>query len=170
MLQFPRYGASADDEVLDVAQPLSLLGNLQRVPHLQGYHGGKVNDTFIERRQCVTGKGMTRWLHGEQFHIALQGTHHHHLSGDVVQRHTEKGGVGRMESQEVARHSCACAHAFLFYIYEFGSARTATCAHLHSGRGIVPLGKEIVNGHTSSTLARHILEPCSSMSISMLSV
>ena len=35
-------GSSANDEVAYVHQPVALLGHLQRVPHLQGDHGGEV--------------------------------------------------------------------------------------------------------------------------------
>ena len=94
------YSPSANDEVTYLLQQLQLVGHLHTVKHLQGHHGSKV--------RCLLqgGKGMTGGRHLPQLQMRLQGTYHHHLACNIVERHAQQCRLLWLKLQKMAGHLC----------------------------------------------------------------
>ena len=107
------------DEVTNLSQSLRCL--LHEVPHLHRYHRGKINGTFPLRtpfRLCA-----------DQSQSAGQGSHHHHFSCDIVERHTEQSCVALLQSQKIAGDTCRSLHASFLHLHRFRLARRTAGMH-----------------------------------------
>ena len=86
---------TTDDEMTDLAKTLTLFRHLKGVINLKGHHRREV----YRITQC--GKRVAGRLDSDKVQLALQGPHYHHLACNIVERHTEQGGVAPTETEEV---------------------------------------------------------------------
>ena len=155
-------GTTADEQMAHLPQPFAFLRHLQRVPYLHGNHGSEEPTPIPSPREesrislyCWEGikiplpwgggrgglaaQRVSTRFHADQSQTAFQRPHHHHLSGNVVERHAEQGRVARLQSQEVARHACRSQHASFLYEHLLRCTRRPTGLHPHIRRRAVPL-------------------------------
>lgn len=85
-------GASAYDQVAYLHESTALFGLAERVVHLHGHHGGKVDGRRNVAKRMPTG------FHRRQPQAADYRSHDHHLARDVVEWQAEQGCVARLQT------------------------------------------------------------------------
>ena len=81
---------------------------------------------------------------GYQLQATFKGADDHHLTSDVVERHAEKGGIARLEAEEVVGAPGRGEHAGFLYQHGFRVAGRAAGLHMDVWRGAIPLLKELI--------------------------
>ena len=122
-------GAAADDEMFNLHESLTLLGNLQGVVDLQRDHCGEGEGRLvIEGNTLGTGthcairdstlvpvpivsQRMARRFDADQSQSSFKGADDHHLAGDEVERHAEEGGIAGAKAEEVVGATGGGEHA-----------------------------------------------------------
>ena len=120
-------GTTADNQLTDLHQARTLSGNLKRVINLQRHHRSEVEDL---RRRSFVSQRMTRRRNADKTEAALKGTHHHHLTCNIVEGHAEQRRIARLQSKEVARDTGRGQHPALLHSHRLGSTRAATRLYL----------------------------------------
>ena len=140
-------GAAADDEMFNLHESLTLLGNLQGVVDLQRDHCGEGEGRLvIEGNTLGTGthcairdstlvpvpivsQRMARRFDADQSQSSFKGADDHHLAGDVVEGHAEEGCVTRLETEEIVGDAGRGEHTGL--LDQHGLGRAGRAAGLH---------------------------------------
>ena len=99
--QFPGQriinSTTTDNQVSHGHQPLPLLRHLQRVIHLHRHHRRKIHGFRHRTQRMATGRNR------EEPQPPGLRPHHHHLTGDIVERHTQQCRIPLFQSQEPTR-------------------------------------------------------------------
>ena len=148
-----------------MAQSLSLLGYLQTVIDLHRHHrheietyiahvvpqrfniahvmlrcffsiGSKIHQQGMGKR--LIRKWMSAGLDGNKLKMTLDAPHHHHLAGDIVERHTEQGGVAWLQTQEIASDASGVEHFLFLHHHRLRLAGRATGMNQKAIATIIP--------------------------------
>ena len=111
------HSTATDNQVSHGHQPLPFLGHLQRVIDLHRHHRRKIYRFRHRTHRMTTG------LHREEPHSANQGPHHHHLTGNIVERHTQQGRVALFQSQKPTRDTSRSLHTPFLHIHRLRLTR-----------------------------------------------
>ena len=126
----------------DMSESLPLLRNLQGVIHLHRNHGGK-SDFPIYIFQIYILQRMTTRRNRNKMEMALNTAHHHHLTCDIIKRHTEQSAITRLQSQEITSNAGGVEHSLLLHHHRLGFSRGATGMHQYPVAIVIPFRKEI---------------------------
>ena len=130
-----------------MSETLPFLGNLQGVIHLHRNHGGKSDFPIyifsIYIFQIYILQWMTTRRNRNKMEMALYTAHHHHLTCDIIKRHTEQSTVTRLQSQEITGNAGRVEHPLLLHHHRLGLSRGATGMHQHPVAIVIPFRKEI---------------------------
>ena len=130
-----------------VSKSLTLLRNLQGVIHLHRNHGSKSNLPVYIFSICIFQidilQRVTTRRNRNKMEMALDTAHHHHLTCDIIKRHTEQSAVTRLQAQEIASNAGGVQHSLLLYHHRLGLSRGATGMHQHPVAIVIPFRKEI---------------------------
>ena len=93
------------------------------------------------------GKRMSARLNCGKLQLAVQGSHHHHLTCNIVERHAEQSRVARVQTKEIARHAGRSHHAALLHPHQLRSSRRSAGMHLYTVVAIMPFFQKLLKGH-----------------------
>ena len=131
----------------DVSESLPLLGNLQGIIYLHRNHGSKsylfVYILPIGIFQIYILQRMPTRRNRNKMEMALDTSHHHHLTCYIIKRHTEQRTITRLQTQEITSDAGRVEHPLLLYPHRLGLSRRSTGMHKHPVAIVIPFRKEI---------------------------
>ena len=130
-----------------VSKSLPLIRDLQGIIHLHRNHGGKSDFPIyifsIYIFQIYILQRMTTRRNRNKMEMALDTAHHHHLTCDIIKRHTEQSAITRLQSQEITSNAGGVEHSLLLHHHRLGLSRGATGMHQYPVAIVIPFRKEI---------------------------
>ena len=126
--------AATNNQMFYLLQFLPLFRHLQGIIYLHRHHRRKIH--WLRHH----GQRVSAGLHHNQSQAPGLSPHHHHLTSDIIKRHTQQRCITLFQSQELTGDTCRSLHTSFLHVHRLWLTRRTTGMNQHHRAIAMPLG------------------------------